>query len=411
MRVTSPEIEPWGRVDDDGTVYVREAVGERAVGQYPDGSKEEALAYFERKFTDLAGQVTLLEQRAKRGAPATDVAKAVKSITKQVESANAVGNLQALLTRLAALDGTVSELTEAQSQETKAALEEAARARLAIVEEAEQLAQQDPARVQWKQTSARLDELFAEWQRQQHDGPRLAKNDANDLWKRFRTARATIEQHRRAFYTELDSVHKEARAIKQKLVERAEALIAKGAEGIPAYRSLLDEWKASPRAGKRQDDALWAKFKAAGDAIYGAKAEIDARDNEEFQGNLDLKLAVLADAEPILADTNRDSARKALTDIQRRWDEIGKVPREQVRVVEDRLRKIETHVKQLEDEHWKRNNPETKARTEGLASQLADAIAKLEDEVEAARASGDADRLTAAIEALDARKAWLGAIR
>ncbi|WP_399542907.1 DUF349 domain-containing protein [uncultured Plantibacter sp.] len=409
--MTSPEIEPWGRVDDDGTVYVREADGERAVGQYPDGSKEEALAYFERKFTDLAGQVTLLEQRAKRGAPATDVAKAVKSITKQVESANAVGNLQALLTRLAALDGTVSELTEAQSQETKAALEEAARARLAIVEEAEQLAQQDPARVQWKQTSARLDELFAEWQRQQHDGPRLAKNDANDLWKRFRTARATIEQHRRAFYTELDSVHKEARAIKQKLVERAEALIAKGAEGIPAYRSLLDEWKASPRAGKRQDDALWAKFKSAGDAIYGAKAEIDARDNEEFQGNLDLKLAVLADAEPILADTNRDSARKALTDIQRRWDEIGKVPREQVRVVEDRLRKIETHVKQLEDEHWKRNNPETKARTEGLASQLADAIAKLEDEVEAARASGDADRLTAAIEALDARKAWLGAIR
>lgn len=411
MRVTSPEIEPWGRVDDDGTVYVREADGERAVGQYPDGSKEEALAYFERKFTDLAGQVTLLEQRAKRGAPAADVAKAVKSITKQVESANAVGNLQALLTRLAALDGTVSELTEAQSQETKAALEEAARARLAIVEEAEQLAQQDPARVQWKQTSARLDELFAEWQRQQHDGPRLAKNDANDLWKRFRTARATIEQHRRAFYTELDSVHKEARGIKQKLVERAEALIPKGAEGIPAYRSLLDEWKASPRAGKRQDDALWAKFKAAGDAIYGAKAEIDARDNEEFQGNLDLKLAVLADAEPILSDTNRDSARKALTDIQRRWDEIGKVPREQVRVVEDRLRKIETHVKQLEDEHWKRNNPETKARTEGLASQLADAIAKLEDEVEAARASGDADRLTAAIEALDARKAWLGAIR
>lgn len=411
MRVTSSEIEPWGRVDDDGTVYVREADGERVVGQYPDGSKEEALAYFQRKFTDLAGQVTLVEQRAKRGAPAADVAKAVKSITRQVESANAVGDLQALLTRLGALDGAVSELTEAQTQEAKAALDEAVRSRLAIVEEAEQLAQQDPARVQWKQTSTRLDELFAEWQRQQHDGPRLPKNDANDLWKRFRTARAAIEQHRRAFYTELDSVHKEARSIKQKLVERAEALIPKGADGVPAYRSLLDEWKQSPRAGKRQDDALWAKFKAAGDAIYGAKAEIDARDNEEFQGNLDLKLAVLADAEPILGDTNRDSARKALSDIQRRWDEIGKVPREQVRVVEDRLRKVESHVKQLEDEHWKRNNPETKARTEGLAGQLADAIAKLEAEVEAARASGDADRLAAAVEALDARKAWLGAIR
>ncbi|MFZ4895096.1 DUF349 domain-containing protein [Plantibacter sp. Mn2098] len=404
-------MAPWGRVDEDGTVFVREAEGERAVGQYPDGTKEEALAYFERKYTDLAGQVTLLEQRAKRGAPATDIAKAVSSLRKNVESANAVGDLEALTTRLAALDGKVGELTEAQTQEAKAALDEAVQSRVAIIEEAEALAQQDPARVQWKQTSTRLDELFAEWQRQQHDGPRLPKTEGNELWKRFRTARATIEQHRRAFYTELDSVHKEARAKKQALVDRAEALIPQGADGVPAYRALLDDWKQSPRAGKRQDDALWAKFKAAGDAIYGAKAEIDARDNAEFQGNLDLKLAVLTDAEPILTEQDRDKARTALAAIQRRWDEIGKVPRDQVRVVEDRLRKIEAHVKQLEDDHWKRNNPETKARTEGLASQLADAIAKLEDEVTAARASGDAARLAAAIEALDARKAWLGAIR
>ncbi|MGG7510101.1 DUF349 domain-containing protein [Plantibacter sp. YIM 135249] len=409
--MTSSDMMPWGRVDDDGTVYVREADGERAVGQYPDGTKEEALAYFERKYTDLAGQVRLLEQRAKGGAPATDIAKAVASLRRNVESANAVGDLEALVTRLAALDGKVGELTEAQTQVAKAALEEAVQSRVAIVEEAEALALQDPARVQWKQTSTRLDELFAEWQRQQHDGPRLPKTEGNELWKRFRTARATLEQHRRAFYSELDSVHKEARAKKQALVDAAEALIPQGADGVPAYRNLLDDWKKSPRAGKRQDDALWAKFKAAGDAIYGAKAEIDARDNAEFQGNLDLKLAVLTDAEPILTEQDRDKARTALAAIQRRWDEIGKVPRDQVRVVEDRLRKVEAHVKQLEDDHWKRNNPETKARTEGLASQLADAIAKLEDEVTAARASGDAARLAAAIEALDARKAWLGAIR
>ncbi|MGG7463436.1 DUF349 domain-containing protein [Plantibacter sp. YIM 135347] len=409
--MTSSDMMPWGRVDDDGTVYVREADGERAVGQYPDGTKEEALAYFERKYTDLAGQVRLLEQRAKGGAPATDIAKAVASLRRNVESANAVGDLEALVTRLAALDGKVGELTEAQTQVAKAALDEAVQSRVAIVEEAEALALQDPARVQWKQTSTRLDELFAEWQRQQHDGPRLPKTEGNELWKRFRTARATLEQHRRAFYSELDSVHKEARAKKQALVDAAEALIPQGADGVPAYRNLLDDWKKSPRAGKRQDDALWAKFKAAGDAIYGAKAEIDARDNAEFQGNLDLKLAVLTDAEPILTEQDRDKARTALAAIQRRWDEIGKVPRDQVRVVEDRLRKVEAHVKQLEDDHWKRNNPETKARTEGLASQLADAIAKLEDEVTAARASGDAARLAAAIEALDARKAWLGAIR
>ncbi|WP_367882112.1 hypothetical protein [Rathayibacter oskolensis] len=61
--------QPWGRVGDDGTVYVRVGDGEREVGQYPDASPEEALAYYERKYVELAGQVSLLEQRAKRVLP------------------------------------------------------------------------------------------------------------------------------------------------------------------------------------------------------------------------------------------------------------------------------------------------------------------------------------------------------
>ncbi len=110
--MTASDQHPWGRVDEDGSVYVLEADGERLVGQYPDGTQEEAIAYFERKYTDLAGQVTLLEQRAKRGAPAADIAKAVTSLTASVQNANAVGDLQALRTRLEALASTVSEITE-----------------------------------------------------------------------------------------------------------------------------------------------------------------------------------------------------------------------------------------------------------------------------------------------------------
>ena len=56
---TTVEPQPWGRVDDDGTVSVREGDAWRVVGEYPDGSKEEALAYFERKYADLAGVVGL----------------------------------------------------------------------------------------------------------------------------------------------------------------------------------------------------------------------------------------------------------------------------------------------------------------------------------------------------------------
>jgi hypothetical protein len=409
--VATDEETPWGRVDETGTVFVREAEGERAVGQYPDGTPEEALAYFQRKFTELAGQVTLLEQRAKRGAPATDIAKAVKSLTASVSSANAVGNLAALHTRLEALSGTVSELTEKQSEETKALVAAALAEREQIVVEAEKLAAQDPAKAQWKLVSASMDELFARWQKHQQDGPRLPKNESNELWKRFRAARAIIDGHRKAFFAELDSTHKDARTRKQELVTRAEALLPKGADGIPAYRTLLDDWKLAGRAGKKFDDALWSQFKAAGDALYSAKSEIDAKDNVEFEANLEQKLELLTEAEKLLSVTDRAKAKESLASIQRRWDKIGKVPRDKVKVVEDRLRKVETAVRKLDEDHWQRSDPEKQARSDGLASQLHEAIAKLERELADAEASGDKAKVAKAQAALDARKVWLDAIK
>ncbi|TFD67956.1 DUF349 domain-containing protein [Cryobacterium ruanii] len=408
--MTTTDQQPWGRVDETGTVYVREADGERAVGQYPDATPEEALAYFERKYVELNGQVTLLEQRAKGGAPAADIAKSVANLTVAVANANAVGNLAALAERLGALGGAVSELTEQQSIETKAAAAAAVAERAEIVAEAERLAAEDPAKTQWKQTSAALDALFAKWQAHQHDAPRIPKGEANDLWKRFRAARTTIEQNRKAFFAELDSAHKDVRTKKQHLIEQAEALAPKGADGVGAYRTLLDEWKKAGRSGKKQDDAMWAKFKAAGDVLYSVKTEVEAQDNEEFSANLVLKLELLTESETLLSTTDRNAARDTLTVIQRKWDEIGKVPRDQVKPIEDRLRKVEAVVRKLDDDHWKRNNPETKARTEGLAGQLNDAIAKLEAELATAQQGKNARAIKDATEALEARKAWLKAI-
>ena len=321
-----------------------------------------------------------------------------------------MGDLESLARRLEALSGTTKELTEQQQAEAKAAVADALAERTRIVEQAEALAAQDPAKTQWKQATAELDALFASWQRHQQDGPRLPKNEANELWKRFRAARSTIESHRKAFFAELDASHRDVRTRKQALIERAEALAPRGADAVGDYRSLLDEWKQAGRAGKKLDDQLWARFKAAGDVLFNAKAEIDAHEDEAYRANLDEKLALLTEAEPLLTETDPKQARAGLNRIQRKWDEIGKVPRDQIRVVEDRLRKIENHVRSLEDEHWQREDPEKKARSEGMLGQLHDAIEKLEAELAAAEASGDASAAASAREALDARRAWLKAV-
>lgn len=404
--------QPWGRVDDDGTVSVREGDDWRVVGQYPDGTPAEALAYYQRKFSDLAGEVTLLETRHRRGgASASDLRSTAKTLREKLDGAAAVGDLAALLTRVDALTAELAEASETEAVAAKQATEEAVRERTAIVEEAEALAARDPQTVQWKQMTADMTALFDRWQAHQQNGPRLSKSTAQQLWRRFRDARATVDRHRREFFSSLDETHKSARDAKTRLVERAEALAPRGEDGIGAYRDLLDAWKASGRAGRKVDDALWARFKAAGDALYGARIERESADAEASKEKIEQKRALLDQAAPIVDEKNLATARQKLTAIQRQWDEIGRIfPRDKERVLDDELRKIEQSVRTREDADWKRNDPEQKARANDMTRQLTDAIDKLEAELAEAESRGDKRAAAQASEALEARRTWLRAL-
>lgn len=399
--------QPWGRVDENHTVFVREGDTEREIGQYPDGTPEEALAYYERKFADLAGQVTLLEARIARGTAGGEVADTVAKLQQQLTEPAAIGDISALRARVEKLGGKAHQLTEKQLAEREAAKQEAFAKREAIVAEAERLAAQPEPQIRWKETGERFEQLFTEWQTAQRTGPQLPKSQADGLWKRFRAARQSFDTARRAHFAQMDATNKEVKQRKERIIAAAEALAPRGVDGIPAYRSLLDEWKAAGRASRKLDDQLWARFKAAGDVLYEAKAAEVAQTNEEYTANLEAKQALLAEAEPLLQATDRVSARKQLTALQLRWDEIGRVPRESLRDIEGRMRKIEDHVKSLEDEHWRKTNPETKARSEGLRGQLEDSIAELTKQLAEATDS----KVRAEAEAkLATQQSWLAAL-
>ncbi|WP_207769938.1 MULTISPECIES: DUF349 domain-containing protein [unclassified Microbacterium] len=409
---SSSSSAEWGRVSEDGTVEVREGDAWRVVGQYPDGTPDEALAYFVRKFDDIAFKVHALEQRQQSGgASASDLAKQAGHLIDEATDAAAVGDLAGLRDRLNALTASLSEATEQEAQQAKELVDKAIAERTVLVERAEAIAGRDLSKVQWKQVTAELGELFDAWQAQQQTGPRLSKGISQQLWKRFRDARAVVDKQRRAFYSELDDTHKVARDAKSRLVERAEALAPRGTDGIPAYRNLLDEWKAAGRAGRKADDALWAKFKAAGDALYAARAEQAAAEEAESGPKIEARQALLEEAKAVADESNIKRARALLTRIQQQWDEIGRVfPREKERALDDRLRVIEQALKAREEVDWKKNNPETKARANDMSSQLLEAIEKLEAELAAAEKAGDKKAAKAAADALEARRTWLSAL-
>ena len=410
---SSPEeVAKWGRVSEDGTVEVLENDEWRVVGQYPDGTPEEALAYFVRKYDDIAFKVHTLEQRHQAGgASASDLAKQAAHLLEESTDAAAVGDLAGLRDRLNALTASLSEATAQEAQAAKELVDKAIAERTALVERAEAIAARDLSKVQWKQVTAELGELFDEWQAHQQNGPRLSKSVSQQLWKRFRDARAAVDKHRRAFYAELDDAHKSARDAKTRLVERAEALAPRGVDGIPAYRTLLDEWKTAGRAGRKADDALWARFKAAGDALYSARAEQAAAEEADSAPKIEARQALLEEAKAVADEPNIKSARALLTRIQRQWDEIGRIfPREKERALDDRLRVIEQALKAREEVDWKKNNPETKARANDMSSQLLEAIEKLEAELAVAEKAGDKKAAKAAADALEARRTWLSAL-
>ena len=406
------EAARWGRVEGDGHVFLTIDGAEHPVGQYPGVSDDEALGYFARKYDDVVAQVVLLEQRVNSKAPTTDMQKTVTHLREQLAERNMVGDLRAAEARLDTLSTQIAELEKAEKAEHDAVRAAELAAREAIVAEAEEISGHDPAQIQWKTSSARMNELFESWKAAQKNGVRLGRSNEDALWKRFRAARTVFDRHRRAYFSQLDSNNSAAKAAKEKLIAEAEALSSSTDWGFAAgeYRRLMDEWKASPRASRKDDDALWARFRAAQDVFFTSRQAANDEIDQEYSANLTVKEALLEEANALLPIKDLAAAKKALQSIRDRWEEAGKVPRADMGRIEAGLRKVEDAVRHAEDENWKRSNPETKARTNSALSQLEAAIAGLKDDLAAAEKAGDQRKIKAAQEALEARQAWLDQI-
>ncbi|CAM2930818.1 DUF349 domain-containing protein [Actinomyces slackii] len=402
----------WGRVDGEGRVYVQDGGAEREVGQFPDAPVAEAMAFYVRRYLDLKATVDLFATRLPQ-LSVREIDSTLKSVEESLAEPAAVGDLEGLRARFNALKAVAAERRAAVAAERAAAKEQAFKERTAIVERAEAIAAQDPARTQWKSSGAELRELLETWKQAQRRGPRLDKASEDGLWKRFSHARTTFDRHRRQFFSELDAKQSKVKEAKEALIKRAEELqhSTDWAGTSAKYRDLMTEWKKAGRASRKEDDALWARFRAAQQVFFDARRAKDEAADAEFAENLKVKEALVAKAEALLPIKDVKAAKKALRPIQDAWDEAGRVPRSALRRIEGRMRAVEDAVREAENAEWRRSDPETKARAEGLAGQLEDAIASLEADLAKAQAAGDAKKIAEAEAALTARRAWLDQVR
>ncbi|MCD4526049.1 DUF349 domain-containing protein [Nocardioides sp. cx-173] len=392
----------WGRVGDDGTVYVKIADGERAVGQYPVGTPEEALKFYTDRYLALETEVSLLDQRVRSGVLGPDeAAESVKLVRAQVVDANAVGDLAALAARLDSLGPVLAQQRAARRAEKAQKSAEAKQQKEKLVAAAEKIAEG----TDWRHGANRLRDLLEEWKAL----PRIDRASDDALWKRFSGARTAYTRHRKAHFAEQDVKRESARVIKERLAKEAEELAGSTEWGPTAgrYRDLMRDWKAAGPAPKDVDDALWARFRGAQDAFFGARDAANAALDAEFAANAEVKDQLIVEAEALLPVTDVEAAKRAFRDIADRWDAAGKVPRDRMKDLEARIRKVEQAIRGLEDEQWRKSDPEKSARAGDMVSKLEAAIAGVEADLERARAAGNEKQVKELEENLASRQAFL----
>ena len=399
----------FGRVGEDGTVYVITPTGDRAVGSYPGKSPEEALAYFVKKFEMAASEVALLAARIRSGAMVpSDAHEAVNKLRTQITELNGVGDLANLASSLEKIPALISEhegayqaRKAAQNAEREARKVEAEAIKEKIVAEAESMIDS----VAWKVTTARLKELLDEWKK----APRLDKKVDAALWKRFSSSRNKFDKRRRVHFSNLDSEQKKVASTKEVIVKEAESL-ANSREWLNTakrFKELMDQWKASGRGKKSADTALWNRFKTAQDTFFKAKnADMDKRKNSMVE-NLAKREAMIVEFEALLPISDFRSAKNKFYDLMGKWQKIGMTDRKKRSTFDARIKKIEDEINELERNFQRKSDPSAKAQANKVVQGLAEAIENYEKQAAKAEAAGQTAKAMVAREAAAARRGWL----
>ncbi|MCH9815459.1 MAG: DUF349 domain-containing protein [Actinomycetia bacterium] len=396
---------PWGRIDDDGSVFVRLPDGaEKKVGQWAAGDPTSGLAYYQRRYLDLMVEADLALKRVTAGKATPEQAESLaERLRAAVVDPSGIGDLSVFTAKAEKLGEYAAKRREAIATEKAEAKESTAKKRTEIAEEAEKLQNSQ----QWKATGEKYRELLEQWKQL----PRFDRAAEQGLWDRFSKARSVFDKARREHFAQLDKERKEAVRVKEDLIRRAAAL-ADSTDWGPttrAYRDLMDEWKAAPRAAREKDNKLWEEFRAAQDKFFNARGAVNAERDEAEEENYTKKLALVEQAEAILPVKDHKAARAKLRKVLDGWDEIGHVPRAKRPGLEKRLRAVEQKISKSEQEHWKRSDPAAKAFAESTVASFTKAIQKLTKQQAGAEAAGDTKKVADLQAEIDGKQPLLAA--
>lgn len=210
-------------------------------------------------------------------------------------------------------------------------------AKQGFCEEAERLAEEENVIDAFKE----LQKLHEQWK---EFGP-VAKEYREQIWDRFKAATAKINKNYQAYFEGQKEKYEENLAAKVALCEKVEAIVAKEEIASSEWSTLTKEieeiqkeWKTIGYASKKENQKIYARFRAANDKFFERKRVFYAEYKDGMSVNAERKLAIVEKAEALKDSTEWKKTTDALIQLQKEWKEIGAVPRKKAEALWKRFR-------------------------------------------------------------------------
>ncbi len=186
-----------------------------------------------------------------------------------------------------------------------------------------------------------LQKLHDRWR---ETGP-VHRDKKEQLWERFKEATAKVNQRQNEHYESIRNQMVQNLKAKEELCEKAEAILVEEITSPRVWeeksKELIDlqkVWKTIGFAPKKENNAIYARFRTACDTFFSNKREFFKDFKDEQNNNLQLKTELCIRAEALKDSEDWRKTTQEFIEIQKEWKKIGPVARKHSDAIWKRFR-------------------------------------------------------------------------
>ena len=175
-------------------------------------------------------------------------------------------------------------------------------------------------------------------------GP-VPRDKKDELWERFKAATSKINKKHQDFFEDRKSEQKTNLDAKTALCEKAEEICSSEMlthkDWDDKSRELIElqkVWRTIGFAPRKDNNRIYERFRKACDQFFNEKREFYSQNKEVQINNLQMKTDLCVQAESLKDSTDWKKTTDEFIEIQKKWKEIGPVPRKQSDLIWKRFR-------------------------------------------------------------------------